>query len=133
MADLARTIYLSVPRHPVDSMILDIVRSSERRNQRLKVSGMLLYNDFFFCQLLEGAPERLDELCEMIFADPRHTLLSSVNLPAIRREIGIALPLGYARCPLPLSDPSAFEGAATGIAAYLVEIANQVYPNNGQN
>lgn len=49
-------------------MLIDARISNERR----KVTGMLLYHDAQFLQLLEGEKTVLKELADQIFDDPRH-------------------------------------------------------------
>ena len=49
-----------------------ILLSARRRNAALGITGMLLFVDGSFLQVLEGTQDRIDELFETIRADSRH-------------------------------------------------------------
>ena len=49
-----------------------IVESSRRNNERLSITGMLLYKDGNFMQTLEGTNESVTTLMNSIDRDPRH-------------------------------------------------------------
>lgn len=55
------------------SCVSDILRESTANNSAIHVSGMLLYVNGSFLQVLEGAHNTLDNLYAKICADPRHT------------------------------------------------------------
>jgi hypothetical protein len=50
----------------------DILAVARRNNDRLGISGILLYRDGSFIQLLEGSKDAVLERFEAIRADPRH-------------------------------------------------------------
>ena len=52
--------------------LIDILRTARSNNQRLNVTGMLLYKDGNFMQLLEGPHETVAELASSIERDRRH-------------------------------------------------------------
>lgn len=52
--------------------LLDILRVSRESNANVSVTGMLLYKNRSFMQLLEGPEEVVRELLEKIKEDPRH-------------------------------------------------------------
>ncbi len=52
--------------------LVDLLRNAREKNQRLGVTGMLLYKDGDFIQLLEGDREAVKTLFDTIKADPRH-------------------------------------------------------------
>ena len=54
-----------------DELVELLVRSREK-NERLGITGMLLYKDGNFIQILEGPEEPVRELYRTIEADPRH-------------------------------------------------------------
>lgn len=60
----------SLPTHAV---VEDILHSAHARNPQLGLTGMLLWADMAFAQLLEGPPNSLDALWTRLAADPRHT------------------------------------------------------------
>ena len=61
--------------------VASILESARPSNERLGVTGVLIYGDQVFVQLLEGEKQTLDELLERIRRDPRHT-----DLKVFRRE-----------------------------------------------
>lgn len=62
-----------------DSALQAILQQSQRNNQRLGVTGCLIYRHGYFMQLLEGRQEVLDVLVERIVKDPRHLEMSVVT------------------------------------------------------
>jgi hypothetical protein len=66
-------IYTSRPKVEVtESLVSDILSKAIRRNNSLKISGMLIYFHGMFMQLIEGDKEAVDELFNIIRLDPRH-------------------------------------------------------------
>jgi hypothetical protein len=55
-----------------------IVGVARARNERLSVTGALLYTEEHFAQILEGPAAAVAELMEHIAADPRHTRLKVI-------------------------------------------------------
>jgi hypothetical protein len=56
-----------------DSEILDILRVSREANERKGITGLLLFKDGNFMQILEGDSHVVDDLHLKITKDPRHT------------------------------------------------------------
>jgi len=70
---LVQLIYTSeADSHMPESEVLDILRKAQFKNQSLKISGLLLFKDGLFIQLLEGDEARVQALFEIIAKDPRH-------------------------------------------------------------
>ncbi|MET0791029.1 MAG: BLUF domain-containing protein [Polyangiaceae bacterium] len=66
--------------------ILDQARS---KNERIAVTGMLLYIERSFFQVIEGAPDAIDALYARIAKDPRHHRLTQiVREPIAQRAFG---------------------------------------------
>ena len=61
----------------------ELLRLARIKNQRLDVTGMLLYHQGSFLQVLEGPAAAVDPLLETIGADQRHHKLMLL----LRREI----------------------------------------------
>ena len=82
MASLIHCIYASVatrPLAPTDlGQLLEVARAN---NQRRNLTGMLLYAEGSFFQVLEGAPEDVDAVFDRIAHDGRHE-----NVTRIIRE-----------------------------------------------
>lgn len=55
------------------SELVDLLAKSREKNARLGITGMLLYRDGNFVQVLEGEPAAVDSLYATIARDPRHT------------------------------------------------------------
>ncbi|MEO0882315.1 MAG: BLUF domain-containing protein [Pseudomonadota bacterium] len=53
-------------------IIGDILAVAQQNNTRFAVTGLLLYGDGIFMQVLEGSPESTDEIYARIRHDPRH-------------------------------------------------------------
>lgn len=71
---LHRAIYFSRATHAVTAaLVADILETARINNARDGVTGVLIFNDGRFVQILEGAPSTLDRLLDTIQADPRHT------------------------------------------------------------
>jgi hypothetical protein len=63
----AATALLSKPA------LLELLTRARENNHRLGITGLLLYKDGDFIQLLEGPQAQVKALYEIIEADPRHT------------------------------------------------------------
>ena len=70
---LIHLIYMSTASEEYATPELEkILDSSARHNQPQAVTGMLLYTEGCFVQVLEGEAEAVDETYGRIQADPRH-------------------------------------------------------------
>lgn len=66
--------YVSSATSAVDrSALADILAAARRRNALERITGVLLYRDGRFLQLLEGEVPSVDGVYASILADPRHT------------------------------------------------------------
>ncbi len=80
---ILQIVYRSLAREGFDEPeMLDILRVSQIRNQRERISGLLVYRAPVFVQLLEGPPDAVLALYERIARDPRHASVEEV----LRRE-----------------------------------------------
>lgn len=71
--DLIHRIYASTATQPFDeAQLAQLLHLARRRNAQLGLTGMLLYAEGSFFQVLEGSPEAVDGLYERIERDPRH-------------------------------------------------------------
>lgn len=74
MANLIHIIYASKETEKLDDAVLfDLLARSKRDNQRRDVTGMLLYDQGCFLQILEGEKETVEKLFDKIQKDKRHT------------------------------------------------------------
>ena len=70
---MQRIIYVSSARHSVQpEHIADILSSSRRNNARANVTGLLIFHEGMFLQVLEGEEEVVSELYARISGDSRH-------------------------------------------------------------
>ena len=85
---LIRLVYVSHEVRPLTTADLDaLLEESRRNNARLEVTGMLLYHDGDFMQVLEGEEEAVREIYRRIVADPRHSgILVLDDTPVPDRE-----------------------------------------------
>jgi hypothetical protein len=52
--------------------LVDLLKQARAKNERLGVTGLLLYKDGNFLQVLEGESDIVHQLIRQIEADPRH-------------------------------------------------------------
>lgn len=55
-----------------ESELLEILQTAHRANTESNVTGILLYADAAFIQVLEGDPQTVERLLRRIKRDPRH-------------------------------------------------------------
>ena len=71
--NLTRLVYVSAATRPFTSVELrQLLEKARAYNSRAEITGLLLYHQQSFFQILEGMDENLDELYERIDHDPRH-------------------------------------------------------------
>lgn len=79
-------VYVSVATGlPRPRTVDAIVATARRVNVKLGITGMLLWSDARFAQLIEGPADSLDLLYGRLLADPRHhdlSLLSRWEVPS---------------------------------------------------
>ncbi len=57
---------------PTEADLAQILLSSDRNNGRDDITGLLLFHEDSFVQMLEGAEEKVQSAFERIARDPRH-------------------------------------------------------------
>ena len=68
-----RLVYVGAAIQPFSKAeLLELLKGARNKNQRLGISGMLLYKDGDFLQLLEGERSAVKALFAQIKQDPRH-------------------------------------------------------------
>lgn len=71
--DLHALIYRSQETAPISSGNLqDLLENSRRKNERLGITGILIYGGGVFAQYLEGSKSDIDSLLSTITKDDRH-------------------------------------------------------------
>lgn len=73
---LVRIIYASEAKAKIDvPMIRSILEKAQENNERNDLTGMLVFNSRYFLQAIEGSPEKINGLYNVLMTDPRHTNL----------------------------------------------------------
>ncbi len=68
-----RLVYFSAATTPfTKAQLVELLNKARENNERLGITGMLLYKDGDFLQLLEGERSAVKALFSVIEADPRH-------------------------------------------------------------
>jgi hypothetical protein len=85
--ELFSLIYTSTPTRPFSQEDLeDLARVSQRNNAEREISGLLLYSQRFFLQVIEGDYDDIAELYITLEHDDRHRDLQLLTAaPASRR------------------------------------------------
>lgn len=74
---MRRMIYASTSSHALTSSELDAIASKAHgQNAAEGLTGMLLYGDHSFFQVLEGPDEKIEDMKKRIWDDPRHRGIS---------------------------------------------------------
>lgn len=95
---LIHLIYVSTATRELDAAELDkILEASARHNTPQHVTGMLLYAEGNFMQVLEAEEEAIDETYSRIASDPRHTDLFVIEREPIERRDFDQWSMGFRR------------------------------------
>jgi hypothetical protein len=81
-------VYVSSAVEPLTpAQIEHLLERARERNARAGVTGLLLYGDGSFMQYIEGPPEGLQPIYDIILADPLHRQINELlNEPIAERE-----------------------------------------------
>jgi hypothetical protein len=72
-----------------DVELVDLLKKARENNARVDVTGMLLYHDGNFLQVLEGEEAAVRSLFETISKDPRHqSVIKLIERPITERMFG---------------------------------------------
>ncbi len=87
MPALVHLVYTSVASQDFSKEELTgLLEQARTANERLGVSGMLLFSGGNFFQVLEGRPSVVDALYQKISLDQRHTMLATIVREAIAKR-----------------------------------------------
>jgi hypothetical protein len=89
MADLYNIAYISKnaikgDAEAIKEQIRNILATAHRNNADKGVTGALLYSGGYFCQVIEGACDVLEELFEQIQMDGRHSDVTVLQFEPIK-------------------------------------------------
>ena len=93
-----RIIYISsAPRQMTAPELAALLAQSRRNNAARGLTGLLLYHDGSFLQILEGEEPALSECFDRIARDPRHRQLIVLWRGAAEARVFPEWQMGYAR------------------------------------
>jgi hypothetical protein len=96
MEPLAHCIYSSIAT-PLfrDDDVEELLARARTANAEADITGMLLYVDRGFFQVLEGHPLRIESIFAKIGADPRHERVTQIIYEPIARRTFAQWTMGY--------------------------------------
>ncbi len=98
MKDLIHIVYVSFSEKELTEVELDeLLKDIRKRNKQQKVTGLLLYNDGSFIQLIEGSSQIIKNLFEIIKKDPRHTNIVLLLEESIQKRAFPDWSMGYCK------------------------------------
>ncbi|WP_428622995.1 BLUF domain-containing protein [Sedimenticola sp.] len=97
MSELMHIIYASKATidFPKDDIVA-LLEKARNKNESLNVTGMLLFDDGSFLQVLEGEEETVDRLFSEISSDSRHNKIVKIISEAIPERQFNDWTMGYA-------------------------------------
>lgn len=94
---LYQIAYVSLSKEPLQPKLLsDILNVSQRNNGRDGITGVLMYHDRIFFQVLEGERSVVESCYRRIYDDPRHNNFSIVLEDTIESLTFSDWAMGYA-------------------------------------
>jgi hypothetical protein len=69
------------------NQLLDLLKISRVNNEARSLSGMLLYRDGLYLQLLEGSRDEITKLLIKLRKDPRHTDIRVLRQGELRKRL----------------------------------------------
>ena len=91
-------IYTSLAEYPYSDAELDeLLELSAGFNARMNITGLLLYGEGKFMQVLEGEADIVDALIQRIKADPRHQNVNVLVRGPIRKRDFSEWAMGFHR------------------------------------
>lgn len=96
--DLVHCIYCSVSTKPVSQADLaTLLAECRKKNSEAGLTGMLLYSDRTFFQVLEGDRPIVEALLERLTLDKRHERVTKIVLEPIEERSFAQWTMGYAK------------------------------------
>ena len=93
---LITLVYVSVAtRKMTEADLVSILEVARERNKELDVTGMLLYRDGFFVQVLEGEQVVIEDLFQKISGDSRHKHVIVVYQNSIQKRSFLEWSMGF--------------------------------------
>jgi len=124
--DLIRIIYASTATSPMNlADLLDLLEAARGKNLPLGITGMLVYEDGSFLQLLEGKSDAVRALFARVQADRRHTAVTKLVEEPIEAPTFADWSMGFVRAAREdlLSIPGCNDFFATGARLRDIDLA----------
>lgn len=91
MSDLYHLAYISKnsiggTEDDINKQVKSILSTAQTNNPALGITGALLYSGGYFCQVIEGESEALEDLFETIQMDPRHNQVTVLHFEPIEQR-----------------------------------------------
>jgi uncharacterized Fe-S cluster-containing MiaB family protein len=94
--DLVHCIYTSAgTKNFENDEIIAILRRARLNNEKLKITGMLLYESGSFFQIIEGKKETIEQLYDKISQDKRHDRVTKILVEPIEKRSFSEWTMGY--------------------------------------
>lgn len=91
-------VYTSIAKQKMsDDDLKDLLTKIRKKNETRQVTGMLLYLDPFFMQVLEGEEAMLNELFNLIKHDSRHHKISLIYKKPIEERYFSNWTMGFSK------------------------------------
>lgn len=94
--NMLELIYASAACRPFDEgQLSDLLRQARANNARLGVTGILLYDQGSFLQVLEGDEHHVEPLFASIARDPRHDRVNIIRKSSVSTPSFAAWTMGF--------------------------------------
>ena len=112
--DLIQIVYVSISPHDLtEDDLADLLIEIRKKNEKLNVTGLLLYHDGAFIQVLEGEKSIIDDLYKRLKKDKRHHTLIVLSEEYIDQRSFPDWSMGYEK--IKKDQTSSLEGYSTFI------------------
>jgi hypothetical protein len=101
MPSLIHIIYASVETQAFSSaQLTELLQEARVKNEDLHLTGMLLYSDGNFFQVLEGEPDSVDGMYKKLHLDKRHQQLTLIVREPIAKRYFADWSMGFSSVTL---------------------------------
>jgi hypothetical protein len=98
MPSLIHIVYASVETQAFSSaQLTELLQKARVKNEDLHMTGMLLYSDGNFFQVLEGEPDSVDGMYKKLHLDKRHQQLALIVREPIAKRYFADWSMGFSR------------------------------------
>ena len=95
-ADLMTLTYTSSATQLLDvTQLVELIEQIRPKNERLGITGLLLYSGGNVIQTLEGTPQAVEEVYDAIAVDPRHSEVHVVDRRAVPGRAFASWSMGF--------------------------------------